>query len=344
MAPSTQWKEEIPADEAERFERHAQTLLKLQQAKARRHPVSRGLHAKAQAGAEAEFTVLADLPEHARVGLFSKPGTYKALVRYSNGLGSRHADQKGDVRGIAIKVVGVEGKKLIPGLEGAKTQDFLAILSAFTPFTGADDFVWFVDAASRPASLLPRAILQFGFGKTFKLLGALMASRKAPPVISVATHAYFSALPIKFGAFAVHYSLAPTASDMPGATLGTSPNYLGEELAARLEAGPVSYDFRVQFFVDPVRTPIEDASVEWKESDAPWLTVGRLTLPKQRLGSARGQQLAGLIEGLSFDPWHALEDHRPLGNMMRARSAAYRLSTIERKALPEPDGSETFEG
>jgi hypothetical protein len=50
--------------------------------------------------------------------------------------------------------------------------------------------------------------------------------------------------------------------------------------------------------------------------------------------------VAQLIESFSFDPWHALEEFRPLGNMMRARNAAYRLSTIERKAAPEPDGSE----
>jgi hypothetical protein len=48
------------------------------------------------------------------------------------------------------------------------------------------------------------------------------------------------------------------------------------------------------------------------------------------------------VAALSFDPWHALEEHRPLGNVMRARNHAYRLSTQERSAAPEPDGSETF--
>ncbi|HEX4404127.1 MAG TPA: hypothetical protein VH560_04815 [Polyangia bacterium] len=63
----------------------------------------------------------------------------------------------------------------------------------------------------------------------------------------------------------------------------------------------------MQFFVDETRTPIEDASVEWKESD-----------------------------GFSFDPWHAVEDLRPLGNVTRAR-VAYRVSTGERKATAEPE-------
>jgi hypothetical protein len=102
----------------------------------------------------------------------------------------------------------------------------------------------------------------------------------------------------------------------------------------------VSYGLRVQFYVDAGRTPIEDASVEWRESDAPFLTVARLTLPQQDASSPRGRRVAALCDGLSFDPWHATEDFRPLGNMMRARNHAYRLSTQERGALPEPDGTE----
>ena len=77
-----------------------------------------------------------------------------------------------------------------------------------------------------------------------------------------------------------------------------------------------------------------DASVDW---DAPWLTVGRLTLPVQDVSSDSGRRVTELIEKMSFDPWHALVELRPLGNMMRARNPAYRLSTQERKAAPEPD-------
>ena len=49
------------------------------------------------------------------------------------------------------------------------------------------------------------------------------------------------------------------------------------------------------------------------------------------------------MERLSFDPWHAGEDFRPLGNMMRARNVAYRLSTQERGAAAEPEGTELIQ-
>jgi hypothetical protein len=105
----------------------------------------------------------------------------------------------------------------------------------------------------------------------------------------------------------------------------------------------VVYDFRVQFYCDEARTPIEDGSREWKEADAPFTTLARLSLVKQQMNSPRGRRLAEMIEGLSFDPWHTTEEFRPLGNLMRARNHAYRLSTQHRGAASEPDGSESLD-
>jgi hypothetical protein len=341
MAPSTEWKEQIAPDESAHLEILAEGLRDLQRKRAKGGPAMRALHAKGQAGVEAELTVLPDLPEHARVGLFAKPGKYRAFVRFSNGAGQKQPDPKGDVRGIAIKVMGVEGKKIIPGLENAKTQDFLLIQSPTTPFRDAAEFVSFVMAAANPLLLLPRVIGLFGLSRGLGLVGKLVKSIGAP-VTSVATSRYWSALPIKFGPYAVKYGLSPHAQPEPGAKKGSTPSYLTDEVAARLKKGPVVYDFRVQFFVDEARTPIEDASKEWSENDAPFVTLARLTLLQQDLTSPAGRKLADLVEKISFDPWHATEDFRPLGNMMRARSAAYRLSVGERKAAPEPDGTETF--
>ena len=335
MSPSTEWKETIPADEPARLEALAQRLRELQRKHAEDGRPLRALHAKGNAGVAATFTVPSELPEHARVGLFARPATFEAYVRFSNGAGRRQHDAKGDVRGMAVKLLGVPGKKLIPGLEDATTQDFLLIRTPSTPFRDADEFVWLVAAAERPALLLPRAIARFGVGRAFRLLQQLARGLSAP-MTSVATTRYFSALPIRFGAYAVRYALEPTSAAEPPAPLRRSPDQLRDELAARLARGPVEYDFRVQFFVDEARTPIEDASRDWDERDAPYLTVGRLTLPAQELDSARGRELAALIETLSFDPWHALEELRPLGNMMRARNHAYRLSTELRGAAREP--------
>jgi hypothetical protein len=345
MPPATDWKERVPDGEDARLEALATQLRDLQRARAKGgaagSAIDRALHAKGQLGLEAEFTVAEDVPEWSRVGLFAKASTFRGWARFSNGSGARQSDRKGDVRGLAVKLVGVEGKKIIPGLESAATQDFLMIQSAATPFRDAEEFVWFVRAAQRPALLLPRLIGRFGF-RGLAILRKLVQS-VSRPVPSLATSTYYSALPTRFGPYAMHYGILPQAAVAPGKKGGASPDYLAEELAARLEREPVVYDFRAQFFVDEARTPIEDASREWLEADAPWVTLARLTLPKQSPSSARGRRVAEFVEKLSFDPWHATEELRPLGNMMRARNHAYRLSTQERRAAAEPDGSERFD-
>lgn len=337
MTPATDWKEAIPPDEAARFEGYGEELGRAQQQRAGSGAASRALHAKGVAGVEATFTVLPDLPEHARQGLFASPRTYRAYVRYSNGSPHRQSDAKPDVRGIAIKIVGVEGRKLIPGMEDAKTQDFLLNRNPALPFSHADGFIGLVRAGTSPLKLLPFFVSQFGLVGALRKLPRL-AKGVGEPAASLAGIRYFSGAAIAFGPYAVRFDLVPQAGPVSGPT----PPDLRGELAARLHRAAVGYDFRIQFFSDETRTPIEDFAVEWLEADAPFLTVARLTIPQQDLSSARAKRIEAFVEQLSFDPWHALAGFRPLGNIMRARNHAYRHSTIGRKASPEPDGTEDF--
>src|SRR4051812_37346195 len=107
MAPSTAWKEVVPEGEAAKLEGLAEQLRELQRKNAAKREVKRALHAKCHVSARAEFTVLPDLPEHARVGLFATPKTFNAYVRFSNGAGVSRKDSAADQRGVAIKVLGV---------------------------------------------------------------------------------------------------------------------------------------------------------------------------------------------------------------------------------------------
>ncbi|MGE0785719.1 MAG: catalase [Sandaracinaceae bacterium] len=335
--PATDWAETIPEGEAAELEALAEELIAVQRARAaKRGSISRALHAKGHGGARATFTVNADLPEHLRQGVFATPGhTYEALVRFSNGSGAHDKDATGDVRGIAIKLLAVEGDKIIPGLEKATTQDFLLIQGQTPPFGTAREFVALVVAASgSPLLLLPRFASRVGWGRAFGVVRALLASINAP-FVTFAGKRLFSALPFAYGPYAVKAAILP-AGEIDSAGRGRGPDQLADDLAARLADGPLEWDFAVQLFVDEAKTPIEDASHEWKESDAPFHRVARLTVPQQDVRSDEGRALTERIEEMSFDPWHALPAHRPLGNMMRARSAAYRLSTMERKASPEP--------
>ena len=332
--PASDWNEVIADDEPARFERYAEMLATIQRKRATRGVPARALHAKSNLGVLAELEVLAELPADAKLGMFATPATYRALVRYSNGAARRQPDRRPDVRGIAVKVLGVPGRKVIPGMEDATTQDFLAIRTPATPVRDAAEFIELVRAAQTPALLPFRLIGRLGFSRALAVIKGALAGFKVPTAPLAAT-TYYSALPIAFGPYAVQYVFRPH-----DALAVSAAGDLGEELATRLRTGPVVYDLCVKFYTSAVETPIEDASVEWRGELVP---VARLTLPQQDPSSARGAKIQSFVEQLAFDPWHARTDLRPLGNMMRARNVAYRASTQGRKAAPEPSALPSFD-
>jgi hypothetical protein len=323
----------IPEGEAAENERLAKSLVDAIASK------GRALHRKQHAGLTAELTTLGDLPEWARVGIFESPKTFRAYVRFSNGSGLSKSDRAPDVRGVAVKLVGVPGKKIIEGLADAQTQDFLGILTPWIAFRTPSEFVGVVLAASgSPLLLLPRIFGALGW-RTFGTLPKLQAALKTK-VESLSKSTFYSALPIRWGKTAAKYSFVPTSiPDPEKAVDGSTPNRLRKDLAARLARGPIEIDFRAQPFESEETTPIEDPTREWT---TPWTTVGKLVIAKQDLSSERGKKIDAFVESLSFDPWHATADFRPLGAMMRARGVAYRESVIARGAAPEPDGTENF--
>jgi hypothetical protein len=119
----TAFREIIASDEEARFERYAAELRALQKARGGRE---RALHAKQHAGAVGRLEV-GELPANLRVAVFAQPKTWPLYVRFSNGSMLRQRDRVPDVRAIALKLLGVPGRKLIRGLDDKKTQDFLFI-------------------------------------------------------------------------------------------------------------------------------------------------------------------------------------------------------------------------
>jgi catalase len=321
--------ESIPADEALKFQGFADEIAQIQRERAKaRGNVSRVAHVKQHVGAVGELVVTA--PENARFGVFAEAGaSFPVYVRFSNGSGRHQGDAAPDARGFAIKLVGVPGKKLIEGMENEITQDFLFINTPTLPVRDPDEFMVLLRAAKDgPAKLLPRLVSGVGLGRALGMMWKVVTAKK---VTSFATHEFNTAAPVTLGDSAAKLGLFPLDPGEFPATSGD--DYLREDLVARLRAGALRWSLRAQPFVDEQTTPIEDTSVVWQ---GPWLELGTLTLPKQDPESSRGVEISELVNRLSFDPWHAVEAHRPVGAIMRARKAAYAPSVIGRKAAPEP--------
>jgi len=323
--------ETIAPDEAERFRGFAEEIVAIQSARAANGTgaVERALHVKQHLGAVGELLVKA--PGTARCGVFNMSGkSWPVYVRFSNGSIQHQSDKEPDVRGFALKLVGVPGQKLIAGLESEVTQDFLFIDTQALPFRTPDEFMLFLRAAKDgPSKMLPRLISSFGLRRALSIVWGAITKAKMK---SYATHTFHTAAPIAFGKSAAKLALVPVPNDAP-APAASGADYLRQDLTARLKNGAVSWTLRAQLFVDEKTTPIEDASVPWSGA---WVDLATLTLPRQDPESARGREISELVSQLSFDPWHATEEHRPLGAIMRARGATYGKSVVARKAAPEP--------
>lgn len=322
--PSTAWQERIAADEGQRFANYAKVLGAIQTRASSKFGPGRGLHRKSPLNIPAVLVVKGDLPSYAAQGLFATPGRHEAIVRLSNGSPRVQADKVPDIRGFAIKVTGINGPSAL-GEGQTQAQDFLLINRPAFAFPTADDFVGLVEAVSRGfGALLSFFVRRFGLFGGLGQLAKLIGSMKAP-FSGFASETMFSAAPIAWGAYAARLRLVPNAR--PGAP--AIHQDLGREFLNRLEQGDLTFDLQAQFFLDEPSTPIEDASIDWP---APYLSVATLTIAQSSVAQARDPGYQAAVEAMSFDPWHALADHRPLGNVMRARKVVYFASAQARGA------------
>src|SRR5262249_43444639 len=108
-------------------------------------------------------------------------------------------------------------------------------------------------------------------------------------------------------------------------------NYLRTELAARLKKECVTYDFKIQKWRDEKATPIEDATIEWKEADSNLETIAQLRIPLQDLTTAEAITSEDFVNKLEFNPWNTTKVFRPLGSLNRARRLVYESSVAFRK-------------
>lgn len=288
----------------------------------------RDAHPKMHGCVKARFIVEEGLDDDLRVGLFAEPRSYEAWLRFSNASGDLQADDKADLRGAALKLMGVAGPKLIDGEEHCTTHDFLLVTH--------DTFL-----ARNPQEFagLARAISE-GNPAGFFLKHPRMAARYLSAIKrhgSPLEPRYFSVVPHLFQDRVTKYQLRPSAPEVTPIPKNPPFDFLREALKARLQRGPFTFDFLVQVRSDTSPSDIEDATRAWPEGSYPFRKVARVEILQQDFDTP-AQQVFG--ENLSFNPWRCLAPHRPLGGISRARRQVYRaLSAFrhDRNAAPRTE-------
>ncbi len=302
----------------------------------------RGGNTKTHGIVRAELVVHDNLPAQYRKGIFAVRRSYPAWVRFS-GPGPYVTPDIDDVgfMSISVKLMDVPGTKLMD--EEKSTQDMFGVSppTFVTPDTYANSHLqeWSVKNAS---------LFHFVNLKRPHVLDLIMQGLYIKTQSSPFEAPYFSCVPYLMGeGQAMMYSFWPVSkknTPIPRLPFRPPDDYLRDAMVAALDRGDVEIDVRVQLQTDPHRMPIENAGVLWPERLSPRVSVATLRIPKQKFTSP--EQMA-FARRLSYNPWHCIAEHRPLGNQSRARRRMYyELSKFrhDMNKVPhyEPDGSETF--
>jgi hypothetical protein len=334
--------ERIQPDE----EAHLQDIIDTFNAQMRRlwNPghFERGGNTKTHAMLRAELTVRADVPQHMRRGIFAEPRTYRAWVRYS-GPGPVWSADIEDIGflSMAVKLMGVPGPKLMD--DEKFTQDLFGTSAPtfVTPNTRANARLQYWSYRNAP-------IFYFFNLREPHVLDALMNSLWTKTQTNPLESQYFSTVPYLLGeGQAMQYSFHSrlrTRTPVPNLPGRPPDNYLREAMVATLARQDVEFDMCVQVQADPFLMPIENAAVMWPTKLSPRVPVAVIRIPRQTFDSP--EQIA-FARVLAYNPWHCVAEHRPLGNIGRARKRMYwELSQLRQRMNgvehDEPTGDETF--
>ncbi|WP_437336744.1 catalase family protein [Sorangium sp. So ce394] len=281
-------------------------------------PALRGVHPKSHGCVRAHFIVDEGLPRELRHGVFREPRVYPAWVRFSSTSSRVQSDMKRDSRCMAIKLLGVEGEKILDGEKDATTQDFLMGNTDVFFSRSVADYLELMSAMSAGKPLSYFCSLRPPRLRLRELMNYLSVVLK--PVKNPLHARYFSQTPFRLGERAMKFCVVPRPCGAPGVEVEPGDDALKQAVARQLDQGDWMFDFLVQLQAHPTKTPIEDPTIRWSEALSPFTKVATMIIPAQRLDLPGHAEFE---ENLSFTPWHALPAHRPLGGLNRARRAVY---------------------
>lgn len=329
--------ETVQPDEAETIDRlneQFRTILDTT-SKDYQHAV-RAVHAKAHGIAKGMLTIKDDLPAELAQGLFARPGRHEAILRISTNAGDILDDSIALPRGLALKVLGVEGERL-PGGEGGTTQDFIMVNGPAFAAPDAKGFLKNLTMLSKTTDVgeggkkALSAVLQ----ATNTVLSAVgiesptIQQLGGAPQVHPLGETYYSQTPYRYGDYIAKWQLAPVSTELTARTkevidIAGRPDALREEVTRGLIEGGGTWELRVQLNTDLDKMPVEDATKVWDEKESPFRTVATLEVPAQIAWEHGASDR--LDDELSYNIWHGLAAHQPLGGVNRARNDPYRKS------------------
>ena len=312
----------------------------------------RSVHAKAHAILQGTLTVASGLPPELAQGMFATPGEHTVFMRLSTNAGDILPDAISLPRGLALKVLDVDGERL-PGAEG-RTQNFVMVNGPVFQAKTADKFLGNLKMLAGTTDKMEgtktvmSAVLRGVSGalETVGIESPKLQSLGGAPNVDPLGETYYSVTPFRYGDYIAKFAVVPVSGDLKALTkkridATDRPDAIRENVKDEMLLIDGVWELRVQLCRDLDKQPIEDPTVEWKEEDSPFQTVA--TIHAGRQDSWDAGQVQKVNEEMRFSPWVGLAAHRPLGNINRARKAPYEHSAdyrvrFNRCPIHEPGG------
>lgn len=304
----------------------------------------RGAHAKSHGGLKGELRIYDNLPPHLAQGLFREPRTYPVMIRFSTVPGDIMPDTLSCFRGLAIKVIGVVGPKALGTEADAITQDFLMINSPTFPSGNIARFL--------PEQLLQEKVVVSAPEEAQQLFGTVARTVNAvtqkvgvnlypsalgltQPETHILGETYYTSAALRYGDYIAKLSFAPVSANLQpliGKRIDApDASVLRDLIVEFFRQQSAEYELRVQLCTNLETMPIEDASIEWSEQESLYQAIAKLTIPAQEAYSPARQVYVDDV--LSFNAWHCIAEHQPLGSIQRLRKEVYEASSRYRHEM-----------
>jgi hypothetical protein len=336
--------EEIKEDEAETVGKLNETFDTILETTAEDyHHAVRAVHAKSHGVLEGLLTIDANLPPELAQGLFAVPGEHPIYLRLSTNAGDILPDDIALPRGLALKVLDVEGERL-DGAQG-DNQDFIMVNGPVFQSKSAANFAGTLKLLAKTTDKMEgtkqalSAVLG-GINSALTAVGlpssSTLAGLGGAPNVDPLGETYFSVTPFRYGDYIAKFSLTPISPDLvrlEGHKIDAAdnPNAIRDTVRQEMRAIDGIWEFRVQLCRDLEKQPVEDPTQEWKADEAPWQRVGLVSVkPQDSWDAARVQ---AVDEEMRFSVWTGLKAHQPLGNINRARRETYEHSASFRASF-----------
>jgi catalase len=361
--------EDIPPEEETLIEELVQFGRKSMEDTKPYPPMFRDQHPKSHGCVKGEFIVESNIPNEMKVGVFKEPKTYDVWIRFSNNSNlrddkdnSKHqSDTKPDGKGMAIKLMGVEGEKVLDDPEHQGEQDLVLLNNPFFFVRDLQQYINFfmVAGAKREAAakliregkiVTPETPIEIpeALKETAKALDEDKVFERVMEIRMRTTRnlqtnpleiTYWSSTPYKLGDRAMKFSVVPnfTGEKFDPEQATDKDNFFREAMKKHLASQGATFDFKIQLQKDAVKMPIEDSTIEWEEEESPFIKVATIRIPSQEFDTP---EMNEFDEKLAFSPWNTLPELQPLGGVNRSRKRIYQeLAKLRNQSnQSKPDG------